>query len=161
MGITDERTMADGIAQDLKKAFTNIIDFGYKSDQAPIVDIITTLIDARIELHAAQMKPIEKLKMDKPCSCGIKDNQGPLIASIVDENLEPLPAFIPLAENNPTEIRNGDRFNINGKTCQVRFEKKYISGLREIEVKPFPGYEPVKPGNPYDELIGEKETNAS
>lgn len=56
----DEQTMAYGIANDIINELTTI--FTDRNQTSTIVDMIAMLIDARIELHAAVMKPLADLE---------------------------------------------------------------------------------------------------
>ena len=117
----------------------------------------------RIEISGDDPKPDgwDKCKEPHQVKASIQDSnitgsreKVNLFRPTTDDNLEPLPAFIPLTEDNPGDnIRNGDRFNYKGKTLHIRYEKQFIPGLRELEVKPHGGYEPVEPGDPFEDEI--------
>ena len=138
---TDEKTMVLGLEHELLTELRNLIPGNYQTLDT-MVKIISSLIDAKIELNRVQMEPIEKINITKPrveFTEYAADKQANCIADSIESSLdlEDLPAFLPLTDFTPEEfpiIRNGDRFNVDGKTMHVRFEKQYIPGLRSLKV---------------------------
>lgn len=134
---TDERIMVDGLEVELVECLKPLLP-GQIGDRAEIVNYISALIDARIELNRVQMLPIIKMNIKK-CEIEVEPDRGGAIAESIYSslNLEDLPAFLPLTDFTPDQfalIRNGDRFNVDGRTMHVRFEKKHIPGLRSLKV---------------------------
>lgn len=144
----DAIVMAEGLGQELAQLFNREDIVSGKE----YVDLIATLIDARIDLREAQMRPIVKLKKIN-VELSDSDNIKPGEYHLVKPDS---PAFIPLTETIPGIVRPGDRFNHKGQTMHVVFEKEYIPGLRELKWDPIE-YEPVKPGNPWDEKVKDAE----
>lgn len=129
----DEQTMVDGLESELVNELMKLNPVVLDTNQQ-IVGLISCLIDAKIKLRERRMKPEIKINMKKI--------EIETIDEVIDSTLdlvplEELPAFLPLTEFTPEEfdlIRNGDRFNVNGKTMHVRFEKEHIPGLRSLKV---------------------------
>jgi len=136
---TDERTMVNGLEAELLQSLRSVSDRKADSIETT-VKILSTLIDAKIELDRVQMATISGIKQD-PIYLGVDmaKEKDQSLSCLIDFSLdlEALPAFLPLTDFTPEQfamIRNGDRFNVDGRTMHVRFEKKYIPGLRSLKV---------------------------
>ena len=144
----DARVMVEGLTQELTATLKlNFNDL--ENDLEKVIALLGTVIDARIDLYAAQMKPIIEMSGNKKVViAGLKLGDYDIKSDA--------PAFIPLTETIPGIVRPGDRFNHKGQTMHVVFEKEYIPGLRELKWDPIE-YEPVKPGNPWNEKVKDAE----
>jgi hypothetical protein len=132
---TDERAMVEGLEGELLNELREL-NPGVIGKNASVVNLLSALIYARIELNRVQMLPIVKINFEKSSAelVGTDSTKASIDSSL---ELEDLPAFLPLTKFTPEQygtIRNGDRFNVGGKTMHVRFEKEYISGLRSLKV---------------------------
>ena len=111
----------------------------------------TMVIGLENELDRVLMKPIENISRD-PKTIAQGNGKSETVMDSIDSTIQPwslktcqhscmeledLPAFLPLKNFTPEQfatIRNGDRFNVDGRTMHIRFEKEYIPGLRSLKV---------------------------
>ena len=133
----DERTMVDGLEFELLQSMRRVSDRKSGSIETTI-EILSALIDAKIKLDRVQTSVIENITIEPGWSVKESEGNGSIVESIYSSiDLVDLPTFLPLTGFTPdqfAEIRNGDRFNVDGRTMHVRFEKKYIPGLRSLKV---------------------------
>lgn len=133
----DEKTMVEGIEKELTQAL------GKGSNKRPCnvrtaVNILLALIESKIEFALVQSKAMNGIDVGPGWGVKQSDGEDSIAESIYDStDLIDLPAFLPLTDLTPEQfatIRNGDRFNVDGQTMHVRYEKNYIPGLRSLQV---------------------------